>query len=248
MIGAALTRARPTPTLIPRGRGGRRVLTFLLAEAELELMPPGLQRHPRVVARARKRRRAPEHLLLDQAQDHEAMRALEGRERRGRPDLAHVFLLLLQDSLLNRRGALRVLVHTRHDELVRVRADTRIMRSQTRFYQLAEDLLRQGEVPLGDPLLTLERGRDLRSVLARECPGTRVLLTEEGEMARTGDFTALARETEDVTLVFGGFPRGGFAGLTREDVDLTLRVTDEPVPLWTALVPVLAGLEDALVE
>ena len=227
------------------GRRARSVLTLVLAEAALELMPSELRRHPRVVARAKKRRRAPEHLLLDQAVDHEAMAGLVDAARRGRPDIAHVALLLATDTPLHGRGLLRPLVHTRDDALVRMRPDVRLMRSQPKFYTLLEDLLRQGEVPQGDPLLTLERGVTLREALRREARGTTILLDESGPLARTGDFTDLARETEDVTIVLGAFPRGGFEGVEAEDVDLVLRVADEPLTAWSALVPVLAGFEDA---
>lgn len=223
------------------------MITFLLVEAEVELMPREIARHPKVVARAKKRRRASEQLLLDQAADHEAMRDLPLGDRRGRPDIAHTCLLLLMDSLLRRRGALRVMMHLRGDLLVRVRDDLRVPRSQAKSYQLFEDLLRQGEVPLGSPLLTLERGVSAREALRREAKGVKVLLDPAGEMARTGDFTALAREHEDVTLVLGAFPRGGYEGLAREDVDMVLRVADEPLSAWSALVPALAGFEDSLI-
>lgn len=220
-------------------------VTLLLAESGLELMPPELARHPKVVARAKQRKRAPEQLVLDQAHDHDAMRALPDAGRRGRPDIVHFFLLLAQDSLLNQRGRLRVLVHTRDDGLVRVRPDTRIMRNQAKFVQLAEDLLRQGQVPLEDPLLTLERGRSLASVLD-ECPRPWVLLDEAGALARSSRFEALARRHDDLTVVLGGFARGDFAQVDRTRFDHVVRVADEALSAWTALVPVLAGLEDAL--
>lgn len=220
-------------------------ITLLLAESALELMPPELLRHPKVVARAKKRRREPAQLVLDQAQDHDAMRALPEAGRRGRPDIVHFFLLLAQDSLLNARGGLRVLVHTRDDGLVRVRPDTRIMRNQARFVQLAEDLLRQGRVPLEDPLLTLEPGRTLADIL-EECPRPWVLLDEGGALARSARFETLARAHGDLTVVLGGFARGTFAQARPERFDHVLRVADEPLSAWTALVPVLAGLEDAL--
>lgn len=222
----------------------RLVLTFVLAESELERVPEELQDDPGVVARARKRRRAPEDLLLDQAADHKAMKRLPEGDRRGRPDLAHLFLLLLQDSPLNARGLVRVLLHTRNDELVRVRPDTRIMRNQAKFYQLMEDLLRQGRVPLDAPLLRLEWDRDLASILD-ECPGPRVLLDEGGVLARTPRFTDLARAHADLTLVAGGFPRGAYRRADPAWFDHVVRVADEPLTLWSAMVPALAGFEDA---
>ena len=221
------------------------MITFVLAESELELMPPSLHGDPVVQARARKRKRAPEHLVLDQALDHKAMKRLDEGDRRGRPDLAHVFLLLLQDSPLNARGQLRVLVHTRHDGLIRVKPETRIMRNQAKFVQLMEDLLRQGVVPMDNPLLTLEHGWPLARVL-HECAGPKVLLDEAGPLARTPRFAELARTHDDITFVLGGFPRGAYRQVTAQEVDYTVRVADEPLSMWSALVPVLAGCEDAM--
>lgn len=227
-----------------RARPHRRALiTFILAEAEVELVPAPLQRHPKLVARGKKRRRAPGHLLLDQAADHEAMRSLEDGDRRGRPDIAHVWLLLVMDGLVARRGLARVLVHTRNDELVRVRPDARLPRSQAKCYQLFEDLLRQGEVPLGNPLLKLERGRSLESVVREEATGTRVLMDVGGESGRAARFADLARQG-DLTVVTGGFPRGSFRQARREWFDHVIRVADEELTVWSAMVPVLAGSED----
>lgn len=221
------------------------MITFLLAEAEVELMPRELQRHPKVLARAKKRRRAAEHLLLDQAADREAMRDLPDGDRRGRPDIAHVWSLLVMDSLVARKGQARALVHTRNDELVRVRADARLPRSQPKLYQVLEDLLRQGEVPMGAPVLTLERGRTLESVVREEARGAKVLLDVGGELGRAARFAELAR-AGDLTVVTGGFPRGSYRQAKREWFDRVVRVADEELTVWSAMVPVLAGCEDAL--
>lgn len=221
------------------------MLTLIVAEAELELMPRALLANPRVVARAKKRRRAPSHLVLDQAFDHDAMRGLEDGDRRGRPDIVHMALLLALDSVLARRGAVRVLVHTRSDELIRVRPELRIMRNQAKFVTLAEDLLRQGEVPVGAPLLTLERGRTLESVVHAEARGARVLMDVGGELARGARF-AEWMAAGDLTVVVGGFPRGAFRQARPEWFDHVVRVADVELTVWSALVPVLAGCEDAL--
>lgn len=220
------------------------MLTIVLGEAELELVPAPLQAAPSVKRRARERRRAPEHLLLDQAADHKAMGALPEGDRRGRPDITHLVVLLAHDSPLAARGQVRVLVHTRHDELIRVRPDMRPPRAQATFYKLCEDLLRQGRVPLEKPLMTVERGRSISDVLVTEARGPVVILSESGERARSPDFARLAREHPDVTLVLGGFPKGTWRSPPR--ADLSLRVADAPLTAASALVPVLAGFEDAL--
>lgn len=223
------------------------VITFLLAEAEVELMPAEIARDPKVQARAKKRRRAAEHLLLDQAADHEAMRSLPEGDRRGRPDIVHLCALLLLDSPLAARGEIRLLVHTRRDVLITPRAAWRPPRSQAKTYQLLEDGLRQGSVPHGDPILVAERGVTLREALGR-CAGARVLLDETGEAARTAAFEDIARTHADLTLVLGAFPRGGFRQVDARDFDRTLRVAATPISAWSALVPALAGCEDARLD
>jgi len=215
------------------------MITFILADAQLELIPEKLLAAPSVKRRARERRREAAHLLLDQAVDHRAMRDLPDGDRRGRPDIVHFALLMLQDSPIEKR----VLIHTCGDALVRVRADLRPPRSQPKFYQLCEDLLRQGKVPADrEPLMTVETDWHLWKVLAAEAKGPIVLLDEAGELARTPAFAELARANSDITVVVGAFPRGPWR--EKPKVDRTVRVGDKPVPLWSALVPVLAGFED----
>lgn len=216
------------------------MITFVLADAQIELVPAELHGASSVKRRARERRRPQEHLLLDQAMDHRAMVGLAGHDRRGRPDIAHFALLLIQDSPLREK---RVLIHTRDDALVTVRPDMRPPRSQARFYQLCEDLLRQGAVPEKGPLMTLERGVTLSAALAREARGPVVMLDEAGEPARSAEFARVAREHADVTLVLGAFPRGAWR--ERPAAAHVWRVSDAPVPAWSALVPALAGFEDA---
>ena len=222
------------------------MITFVLGECELELVPPELLAAPRVKRRARERRRPPEQLLLDQARDHEAMATLPHGDRRGRPDIVHLVTLLVQDSPLAAGRETRLLWHTRNDELVHVRADLRPPRAQAKFYQLCEDLLRQGEVPIGKPLLRLERGVTLADALAREAKGPTLLLGEGGEPARSAAFADLAKANADLTLVLGGFPKGSWTKPPR--ADRTLRVHDAPLTAAAALVPALAGFEDALLR
>lgn len=222
------------------------MFTFVLGECALELVPPELVGAPSVKRRSRERRREPAQLLLDQAVDHKAMESLVGGERRGRPDIVHLVTLLVQDSPLTARKRTRLVWHTQKDEVVHVRPDLRPPRAQSTFYKLCEDLLRQGEVPQGRPLLRLERGRSLDALLVEEAKGPVVLLSERGGLARSPDFAKLAREHADVTFVLGGFPHGDWKA--RPKAEREYRVADGPLTAASALVPVLAGLEDALLS
>jgi len=59
------------------------MLTLMLAEAEVELMPPELTRHPAVIAHARQRKKHPTQILLDSNYHHAAMTTLQKDDDEG---------------------------------------------------------------------------------------------------------------------------------------------------------------------
>ena len=96
------------------------MLTLLLVDAELELVPPKLTGHQQVVQSAKRVGASPSKMLLDSSLHYAALRHAPDGERRGRPDLVHFFLLTVLESIPNRLGQVRVMVHTRHDDLIRI--------------------------------------------------------------------------------------------------------------------------------
>ncbi|HKZ99119.1 MAG TPA: hypothetical protein VJ326_05980 [Thermoplasmata archaeon] len=61
------------------------MLTLVLADAELELVPSEIAGHPAVHSSAKKRGRSPTSLLLDSSLHHPALRDMP-EPRRGPPD------------------------------------------------------------------------------------------------------------------------------------------------------------------
>ncbi|HYT17864.1 MAG TPA: 16S rRNA methyltransferase, partial [Thermoplasmata archaeon] len=112
------------------------MLTLVLADSELELVPPSIAGHPAIRTSARKRGRSPTSILLDSSLHHPALKGVPDGERRGRPDLVHGFVLLCLDSIVNQEGRLTTIVHTRHDDVLRFAPQTRIPRNYARFVGL----------------------------------------------------------------------------------------------------------------
>ena len=94
------------------------MLTLVLADTELERVPAAIQRHPSVRASARRRGKSPTSVLLDSSFHHAALEKVPEGERRGRPDIAHIVLVVALDSILNLEGGLRLFIHTRNDEVI----------------------------------------------------------------------------------------------------------------------------------
>ena len=215
------------------------MLTLILADSELELVPPEIQRHPAIRSYAKKRGKSPASILLDSSFHHPAMKRLEQGERRGRPDIVHVFLLLCLDSILNMEGKLRTVVHTRNNEMIAVAPETRIPKNYTRFVGLAEDLFEKGHVPgEGAPLLTMEHGKDLATVL-KELGGKTAALEPSGKLVDLPKF--LGKRKGDLTLAIGGFPHGEFNSPVKDLCDDIISIHVNPLKVWTVAAEVLVA-------
>src|SRR5213593_1896035 len=143
------------------------MLTLILADTELERVPTAIQRHPSVRASARRRGKSPTSVLLDSSFHHAALEKVPEGERRGRPDIAHIVLVVALDSILNLEGGLRLFIHTRNDEVIQFAPETRIPKNYTRFVGLMEDLFEKGEVPDEKPLIRMDREVTLAQLLAK---------------------------------------------------------------------------------
>ena len=225
----------------------RFVLTLVLAEAELELVPESIKGHPQVQSAARNRDRRAARTLLDASLHHEAMRQLPESDRRGRPDLVHFSLLLALDSALNKADKLRVVVHTRNDERIAVHPDTRLMRHYPRFVGLMETLFREGATPKREPLLIYEPGWTLQRVLEHHATGPIVCFSEKGSPIEPSTWMEKKVDSsEDLTVVLGCFPHGDFHQPAESFANEVVGLGGEPLSVWTVEMEVLAHYERAV--
>ena len=218
------------------------MLTLVLADTELERVPVELQRHPSVRASARKRGRSPASILLESSLHHPALRKFPEGERRGRPDIAHIVLVVALDSILNLEGGLRIFVHTRNDEAIQFAPETRIPKNYTRFVGLMEDLFEKGEVPEENPLIRMDREVTLAQLLAK-------LGGEPWAFAEGGDPLDLRvgfpRHEENLIAVIGGFPHGEFRSPVSTLCKRVVSIHPKPLKAWTTAAEVLVAYRQA---
>lgn len=222
------------------------VLTLVLAEAELELVPERIKTHPQVQSAARNRDRRAARTILDSSVHHEAMRQIEEAERRGRPDLVHFSLILALDSALNKADKLRVVVHTRNDERIAIHPDTRLMRNYPRFIGLMETLFREGATPRNNPLLVFEPGWTLQRVLEHHATGPIVCFSEKGSPIEPSTWMeSKVAANEDLTVVLGCFPHGDFHQAPETFANEVVGLGGDALSVWTVEMEVLAHYERA---
>jgi len=240
------------------GDGKGPVLTLLLVDSELEIVPKDYWSHPAVVQNARKRKKKPSQVLLDSSLHHSIFKDSEEKTRRGRPDIVHQFLLLGLDSILNHDGRLSLYVHTRNNELIIVDPTTRLPKNYNRYSGLFEELFHSGAVPAGSrPLIRLVPNMDLRSSLDNIISGTPggrdrariVLLHPDGERSESWEvFRQLLNDenVDQIICLVGGFSSGDFTSDVSGIPDMKIALPGGILKVWTVVSELLVGFRAAI--
>ena len=224
------------------------VLTLLLAESSIELIPREIVTHPAVLKWAHRKRKNPGQLILDQNYHYAAMKKLAQNRERGRPDIAHLCLLSALGAPLNLENQLRCIVHTRDDKAIRVNPKTRLPRNTDRFVALLEQLYELGVVPPGeDPLLTLETAT-LPGLVSELNAGLVVALTTVGTPTPMFRVAERLVSQKNPVLLVGGFPVGHFSEQTQKLASESYRIDKNGLDAWTVVARAVYDYERALEE
>ena len=211
------------------------VLSLILAESSIELVPNELVDHPAILSWAHRKRKDPHSLVLDQTYHHSAILRLgPSGTGRGRPDIPHLSLLLALGSPLNLTGGLRCYVHTRDNNIIKVDSKARLPRNTDRFTSLLEQLYQEKAVPpTGRPLMSIEPG-SLADLLS-EISGVVIALTTEGLPKRMDEVASRLAELHTPVLLVGGFPRGHFSKHALSKAQQSYRIHDQGLEAWTVV-------------
>ncbi len=184
---------------------------FILADSELELIPKEIVGERSILNNARARGKAPEKLLLDASHHHPAFAKLPDSERRGRPDIVHFFLMLCIDSDLSAGGKLHVFVHTRNNDVIAVKPETRLPPHYPRFVGLIESLYEQRVVPSREnALLELRNEVPLEVLVKALKPDEVVVLNAAEKETPLAETFGELKGKERVVVIIGGFSKGDF--------------------------------------
>jgi len=215
-------------------------LRFLIAEAEVELVPAEVAGHPAVRKGAEQQGRRPSEILLDQNLHGQAMSRLDDGKRRGRPDILHYTLLTLLESPLAKQNRIQVAVHTRHNLLIHVRPDTRLPRGEARFQGLLAKVLREGKSHDKEPLLWIDGECTPKHAVKTFAKGPVIRLDENAPVMAPTELVKLAKDGE-LTVVLGGFPSGQFLPAWVEAAPQTASIWPEALNAWAVAAELAAA-------
>jgi rRNA small subunit pseudouridine methyltransferase Nep1 len=216
------------------------MLHVVLADSELEQVPPEIANHKIIRWQARRRGRRPTELILNSSYHHRAMLGLPERERRGRPDIVHSCLLQALDSPLNHERLLSVHVHTRGNKVIRVDPSVSLPRTYSRFEGLIEQLFLLKAVPPEKPLLRLE-SMGIAELLEELAPAKIITFSERGERRKLHELFEKAED--EVCAVIGGFPHGDFISPVERLADEVVSLYPEPLTAPVVVSRVITAYE-----
>ena len=167
-------------------------LTMVLADAELELAPVGRERGMRELP------------ILDAYFHADIIESMPECERRGRGDIVHNSLQLLQDSALNRRGDLRIFIHTREDKVITVDPQAVIAPNYIKFLDQMGRLLK-GEGVDG----YFVSDKDIRRLIGELDADLVVAMSPHGGDMPLNE-VLVPHSDGSVVVIIGAFPAGDY--------------------------------------
>jgi rRNA small subunit pseudouridine methyltransferase Nep1 len=220
-------------------------LKIILLESGLELVPRELLNEPEIIKTAKRYGIRPEEVILDKSLHFHAMYKLSRKWKRGRPDIVHTTLLVIEGSLAGRRGLIETFIHTIDGRVFAVRPETRIPKNYERFKGLVAQLLKENRVPPNSPKPLIYKVANTLGEFVREY-GKIILLWEKGNDANEFEIVARALTT-NMPIGIGMFPRGDFEKSTlRKAAERYRLFHGESLPAWTIAARIIYAYETIL--
>jgi rRNA small subunit pseudouridine methyltransferase Nep1 len=203
------------------------LLSLVIAESALELVPAELQNHNSVLASAKRFNKKPSEILLDVSWHFAAMKGIKDEIKRGRPDLIHFCLLEACSIPLYFENKVWVFVHTIDDKAIFVGKEVRLPKSYHRFAGLIEKLYSTGTIEENNKNLLELKEMDLASLIEEINPKRTLGLSKKGYLS---SYQQVAKEMDDNTcIVIGGFSKGQFSDKIKKHFDKIISVDRNPL-------------------
>ena len=221
------------------------MLSLVIAESALELVPIELQRHNSVTASARRFNKKPSEILLDISWHFAAMKGIKNEIKRGRPDLVQFCLLEACSIPLYFENKLNVFVHTIDDKVISIGQNVRLPKSYHRFVGLLEKLYATRKIEENNNMLLEIAEMSFEKLIKKINPNQTIGLSSKGSKS---SYQNLAEEIEnDTCLVIGGFSKGQFSDKISEHFDKMVLVDKVPLEAHIIISRVLYEYEKRII-
>ncbi len=201
------------------------MISLILSESALELVPSELKHHPSVVTHAKKLGKYSSEILLDNSWHFAAMKGIKNEMKRGRPDLVHFSILEATTIPLYLKNKIKLYVHTIDDKVISFGKNVHLPKSYHRFAGVIEKLYQEKQIVTNNDVL-LEIKDQSFSELIDEINPTKVIGFSTNGISSS--YEKIAAEISDNScLVLGGFQKGHFSDSIEDKITNLYSVGDE---------------------
>jgi rRNA small subunit pseudouridine methyltransferase Nep1 len=200
------------------------MISLILAESSLELVPKELKSHPSVVSHAQKLGKKPSEILLDNSWHFAAMKGIKDEIKRGRPDLVHFCILEATTIPLYKKNKIKIYIHTIDDKVIYVGENVNIPKSYHRFEGLIEKLFLEKSIVANDNVLLEIKEKSFSDLIDEIKPSKIIGLSSKGQK-HSFENTVLEMP-ENCCLVVGGFQKGHFSDAVQSRINQLISIED----------------------
>ena len=185
------------------------MLSLILAESSLELVPEELISHPSIISHAQRLDKNSSEILLDNSWHFAAMKQIPNEIKRGRPDLVHFSILEATTIPLYFENKIQIFIHTINDKVIRLDKNVRIPKSYHRFAGLFEKLYLEKTIKIDNQELLSIKDQSFSKLIDEINPSQILGLSTTGKQS---SFEKISNNlTKDSCIVIGGFQKGHFS-------------------------------------
>jgi len=201
------------------------MISLVISESALELVPFELEDHPSVVSHARKLGKHSSEILLDNSWHFAAMKGIRNEIKRGRPDLVHFSILEATTIPLYLKNKLNLFVHTVDDKVIRFGKNVHLPKSYHRFQGVIEKLYRERKILSNNELLLEIKDQTFSELIGELNPSKVVGFSTKGQLSSYEKIAA--KISDNSCIVLGGFQKGHFSDSIQNQITDLYSVGDE---------------------
>ncbi|MDH3610282.1 MAG: ribosome biogenesis protein [Nitrosopumilus sp.] len=200
------------------------MISLILTESSLELVPKELQSHPSVISHGKKLGKTPFEILLDNSWHFAAMKGIKNEIKRGRPDLVHFCILEATTIPLYQKNEIKIYIHTIDDKVIYFGDNVHIPKSYHRFAGLIEKLLLEKTIESNGEVLLEIKNKSFSDLIDEIKPSKVIGFSTKGE--KHSFENSASRLTENSCLVIGGFQKGHFSDAILNKIDQLISIDE----------------------
>jgi len=201
------------------------MISLIISESALELIPFELEDHPSVISHAQKLGKYSSEILLDNSWHFAAMKGIKNEIKRGRPDLVHFSILEAITIPLYIQNKLNLFVHTIDDKVIYFGKNVHLPKSYHRFEGVIEKLYQEKKIISKNKLLLELKEQTFSELINEINPSEIIGFSTEGKLS---SYEKIAAQISDNScIVLGGFQKGHFSDSIQNKITDLYSVGDE---------------------